>query len=79
VGHPFVDVWQAVKPAVVGIPAWPVIPLGTPWKEGICAALGERGGPPAMWRRILGSVRSYADLEVPLLRSVEELIDFVAS
>jgi hypothetical protein len=30
-----------------------------------------------MWRRVLGSVNSYADVEVPLLRSVEELIDFV--
>lgn len=77
VGHPYVDVWQAVKPSTIGIPAWPTVGRDTPWKEGICAALGERGGPPAMWRRILAGVRSYADLEVPLLRSVEQLIDFV--
>ncbi|MGE5286469.1 MAG: DUF3097 family protein [Micromonosporaceae bacterium] len=31
----------------------------------------------AAWRRILGAVRTYADLEPGLLRSVEELIDFV--
>jgi hypothetical protein len=31
----------------------------------------------AGWRRILGSVRSYADLEPDLLARVEELIDFV--
>ena len=39
-GHPFVDVWQAVKPSVVGIRAWPVVPRGTDWKTGVCAALG---------------------------------------
>jgi hypothetical protein len=32
-----------------------------------------------MWRRVLASVDSYADVEVPLLRAVEELIDFVTS
>jgi hypothetical protein len=30
-----------------------------------------------MWRRVLASVDSYSDLEVGLLRAVEELIDFV--
>jgi hypothetical protein len=79
VGHPYIDVWEAVKPSAVGIPSWPVVERGSPWKEGVCAALGERGGPPAMWRRILSSVRSYTDLEVPLLRAVEELIDFVTT
>ncbi len=75
-GHPYVDVWQAVKPAAVGIAAWPAVPRGTPWKEGVCAALGW-GEPWEGWRRVLAAVGSYADLEVPLLRSVEELIDFV--
>ncbi len=28
VGHPYVDVWQAIRPAVLGIDAWPVIPRG---------------------------------------------------
>ena len=28
VGHPFIDIWQAVKPSVVGITAWPVDPEG---------------------------------------------------
>ena len=27
-GHPYVDVWQAVRPAAVGIDAWPTIPQG---------------------------------------------------
>ncbi|HVV29355.1 MAG TPA: DUF3097 domain-containing protein [Mycobacteriales bacterium] len=78
-GHPYVDVWQAVKPAAVGIPAWPSVPKGIDWKVGVCSALGERGGPPAMWRRVLAAVHDYADLEVPLLRAVEELIDFVTA
>jgi hypothetical protein len=77
-GHPYVDVWQAVKPAAVGIAAWPVIPPGRPWKEGICAALGW-GETWQGWKRVLAAVDSYADLEVPLLRSVEMLIDFVAA
>ena len=75
-GHPYVDVWQAVKPAAVGIAAWPVVPRGTPWKEGVCAALGW-GETWQGWKRVLAGVDSYADLEVPILTSVERLIDFV--
>lgn len=75
-GHPYVDVWQAVKPSAVGIDAWPVVPQGRPWKEGVCAALGW-GEPWEGWRRVLAAVDSYADVEVPLLNAVERLIDFV--
>jgi hypothetical protein len=75
-GHPYVDIWQAVKPAALGIPAWPRVPRGQPWKEGVCAALGVEN-PLEMWRRVLAAVRTYADLEVPLLGAVERLIDFV--
>ena len=75
-GHPYVDVWQAVKPAAVGIAAWPVVPRGTPWKEGVCAALSW-GQSWEGWQRVLAAVDSYADLEMPLLQSVERLIDFV--
>lgn len=74
-GTPFVDVWQAVKPGVVGIPRWPDVPRGEDWKTGICARLGV--DPVTMWPRILASVRSYADLEPPLVGAVERLIDFV--
>jgi hypothetical protein len=77
-GHPYVDIWQAVKPTALGIDAWPVVPRGTDWKTGICAAL-EVGDPREMWRRVLASVDSFADVEVPLLRAVEELIDFVTA
>ncbi|MCW2544328.1 MAG: hypothetical protein JWM40_1880 [Frankiales bacterium] len=75
-GHPFVDVWQAVKPAALGIAAWPSVPRGTPWKEGVCAALGW-GATWEGWRRVLAAVNSYAEIEVPLLQAVERLIDFV--
>lgn len=76
VGHPFVDVWQAVKPTRVGLRSWPDVPKGTSWKDAISAHLGAPD-PATAWRRILGSVRSYADLEPALLGPVEALIDFV--
>jgi Protein of unknown function (DUF3097) len=76
-GHPFIDIWEAVKPAAVGIPAWPRVPRGVPWKEGVLDALGWDDDVRAGWKRILGSVTSYTDLEPALLGRVEELIDFV--
>jgi hypothetical protein len=78
-GHPFVDVWQAVRPAALGIPGWPEVPRGTPWKEGVIRALGWPGDPAAAWQRIRGAARSYTDLEPELLGRVEELIDFVTA
>ena len=77
VGHPFVDIWAAVRPSAVGIAAWPDVPPGQPWKEGVLRAVGWPPEVPAAWQRILGSVTSYADLEPELLGRVEELIDFV--
>jgi hypothetical protein len=75
-GTPFVDVWEAVKPSVLGIEGWPRIPRGVDWKSGVCQALGF-GDPPTTWRRIVASVNSYADLEPALVGAVEQLIDFV--
>ena len=77
-GTPYVDVWQAVRPAVVGIDAWPDVPRGTDWKIGVCEALGV-GEPRAFWRHIRASVTTWRDLEQPLVRAVEELIDFVTA
>jgi len=77
VGHPFIDIWAAVRPSAVGIARWPDVPPGQPWKEGVLRALGWPPEVPAAWRRILRSVTSYADLEPALLGRVEELIDFV--
>ena len=77
VGHPFIDIWAAVRPSAVGITAWPDVPPGQPWKEGVLRAIGWPPGVPAAWQRILRSVTGYADLEPELLGRVEELIDFV--
>ena len=82
-GHPYVDVWQAIRPQVLGVDAWPVVPKGRPWKEGVLAALGRPHSSPAEvaagWRWLLGHVRTYADLEPALLARVEELIDVVTA
>ena len=77
VGHPFVDVWAAVKPAVLGFPRWPDVPRGIPWKEGVLRAIGWPEDTAAGWQRILRAVTSFADLEPAFLGRVEELIDFV--
>ena len=77
VGHPYIDIWAAVRPGAVGITRWPEVPRGQPWKEGVLSALGWPPEVPAAWQRILRSVSSYADLEPELLGRVEELIDFV--
>lgn len=81
VGHPFVDIWQAVKPARVGLEAWPEIPRSIEWKTGICRALGWPSDEPAdiadAWARIRGRVRNFRDLEPELVGRVEHLIDFV--
>ncbi|TNC31443.1 DUF3097 domain-containing protein [Mumia zhuanghuii] len=83
VGHPYVDVWQGVKPERLGLEKWPVIPRSMSWKHGICQSLGwphrNQADIAHAWKRILGSVRSYADLEPALLGRVEELIDFVTT
>jgi Protein of unknown function (DUF3097) len=79
VGHPYIDIWAAVRPEAVGIPAWPSVPPGQPWKEGVLRALGWPLDTAAAWRKILGSVRSYTDLRPELLGRVEELIDFVTA
>ena len=78
-GHPFVDIWQAVKPATLGISGWPTVPRGTPWKEGVLRALGWVPDTAAGWKRILAATRYYTDLEAELLGRVEELIDFVTA
>lgn len=75
-GHPYVDVWQAVKPAALGIPEWPRVPRGEDWKTGVCRRLGW-GTPQEGWRRVYSAVNSFRDLEAPLLGAVERLIDFV--
>lgn len=81
VGHPFIDIWQAVKPGRIGVQAWPVIPKGTDWKKGVCHQLGwpcaQQADIARAWQRIRGRVRDWNDLEPALIGRVEELIDFV--
>ncbi|MFE9253582.1 DUF3097 domain-containing protein [Streptomyces sp. NPDC006879] len=78
-GHPYVDVWQAVKPSALAIPAWPVVPPGQDWKRGVCTALGWPSHTGAAWQHVLSRVGSYRDLEPALLGAVEQLIDFVTA
>ncbi len=82
-GHPYVDIWQAVKPAALGISAWPTVPRDQSWKAGVCQQLGwphrSQADIARAWRHILSQVAGYADLEPALLGRVEELIDFVTS
>ena len=81
VGHPFIDVWQAVKPDRLGLRAWPQIPRTIEWKKGICQHLGwphrDQADIARAWQHILSKVKTYDDLEPALLGRVEELIDFV--
>lgn len=83
VGHPYVDIWQAVKPARLGLDSWPDIRRGIDIKRGTLESLGwpheTRADIARGWRRILSTVRSYKDLEPALLGRVEELIDFVTA
>lgn len=81
VGHPYVDIWQAVKPQRLGLDRWPVVPRGVDWKHGVCDALGwphtGQADIAAAWQRIRSLVRDWNDLEPALIGRVEELIDFV--
>lgn len=77
VGHPFVDIWQAVKPTSAGIHAWPSVPRDEEWKIGVCTRLGWGADTAMAWRRLLDRVGSWTDLEPDLLAPVEQLIDFV--
>lgn len=81
VGHPYVDIWQAVKPQRVGLDVWPRVPRSVEWKHGICEALGwphrNQADIAAAWQRIRSTVRNWTDLEPELIGRVEELIDFV--
>ena len=83
VGHPYIDIWQAVKPARLGIERWPDVPRGEDWKRGTLRRLGmpheSQADVARAWQRIRGRVRDWNDLEPALLARVEELIDFVTA
>jgi hypothetical protein len=81
VGHPYVDIWQAVKPLRLGLAAWPEVPRHIEGKHGACAALGlphaDQADIARAWRHIRSRVRDWNDLEPALIGRVEELIGFV--
>ncbi len=77
-GTPYVDVWTAVRPRVMGLERWPEIPKGQPFKEGVCAALGYND-PRRFWNDLLAKVDSYKDLEASVVGAVEQLIDFITA
>jgi hypothetical protein len=81
VGHPFIDIWAAVKPERLGKKAWPQIPRTIEWKKGVCQSFGwphrDQADIARAWKHILGGVRGFQDLDPALLGRVEELIDFV--
>ena len=83
VGHPFIDIWQAVKPARLGFDRWPEVPRSIDWKTGTCQQLGwphrDQADIARAWKHILGGVRGFQDLDPALLGRVEELIDFVTT
>ena len=81
VGHPFIDIWQAVKPEKLGLKAWPQVPRGEDFKKGTLARLNQphetQEDIARAWQLILSRVDSYKDLQPSLLGPVESLIDFV--
>lgn len=77
-GHPFVDVWAAVKPERLGMRAWPDVPRGEDWKTGVCARLGW-SDPKEGWSRVYRAVSTIKDLDASLVGAVERLIDFVTT
>lgn len=81
VGHPYIDVWQSVKPSTLGIKQWPVVPRTEEWKVGILKRFGwpheDQADIAHGWKKLLSRVNSYSDLQPEILGPVESLIDFL--
>ncbi|QTH58786.1 DUF3097 domain-containing protein [Corynebacterium hindlerae] len=75
-GHPFIDIWAAVKPNKLGLRAWPEVPYGEDWKTGVCRRVGW-GDPREGWNRVYNAVESFRDLDATLIGAVEKLVDWV--
>ena len=82
-GHPYVDVWQAVRAERLGLERWPVIDRGTEWKVGILRELGWPAQTQADvargWQRPLVTARDFRDLAPAPLGRVEAPVDFVTA
>lgn len=77
-GHPYIDIWAAVKPQKLRIPAWPDVPYGEDWKTGVCKRLGW-SDPKEGWHRVYSAVETFRDLDSTLIGAVERLVDFVTN
>lgn len=77
-GHPYIDIWAAVKPERLGLKAWPEVPYGEDWKTGICRRVGWND-PKEGWSRVYSAVNSFRDLDATLIGAVERLVDFVTT
>ncbi|WPF67210.1 MULTISPECIES: DUF3097 domain-containing protein [unclassified Corynebacterium] len=77
-GHPYIDIWAAVKPERLGMRAWPEVPYGEDWKTGVCRRLGW-SDPKEGWSRVYNAVGSFRDVDSTLIGAVERLVDFVTT
>ncbi|GGG68240.1 DUF3097 domain-containing protein [Corynebacterium pelargi] len=77
-GHPFIDIWAAVKPQRLGLSAWPEVPYGEDWKQGVCRRVGW-SDPKEGWRRVYRAVETFRDVDASLIGAVERLVDFVCN
>lgn len=80
-GHHFIDIWQAIRPGVLKLRAWPQVPTEQDFKKGTLAAIGlphrDRVDIARAWQWMLGQVTSWKDLDDGFVREVERLIDYV--
>ncbi len=77
-GHPFVDVWAAIDPAVLGRTSWPEVPREEAYKDGFARRVGFADRHEA-WRTLAGRVRTWHDLDRALIQAVERLLDHVTA
>ena len=79
-GHPYVDVWAAVKPSVVGLARLARRAQGRELEgRRLPRASASTRSPRRSGSSCSARSRSYADLEPPLVGAVEQLIDFVTT
>ena len=78
VGHPFVDVWAAIRPSVLGRDGWPEVPRDEHYKDGFARRIGFADRHEA-WRELSGRVRTWDDLDRRLIQAVERLLDHVTA
>jgi hypothetical protein len=80
-GHRFIDIWQVIRPEVIGFKAWPQVPRDVDFKLGTLAALGiphhDQADIARAWQLFLSKVHTFKDLDRDFVREMEILIDFV--